>query len=216
MSPLFLAHPYRTGTVHRPPAPSSRETPQTHLQSFSKAAAHSPQLTAHSSQPVHLQPGRALFTEETCTQYNILKVARALFRHTGQARLADFYETAILNGILGTQRMPAGYTSKPYHGSGQLSAPPQRLSASTPPGQELGQGGGTLALPGWGAPLVEDLNSSWSQQPVQRADWRAEAMRRFPGPQASPGQALLQKLGQLWAWAVGQILPLQVPKAPHA
>ena len=230
--PLFLARPYCIGTAHRPPAPSverrlrptcrasARRQPTSHSSQPTahspQLTAHSSQLTAHSSQPVHVQPGRALFTEETCTQYNVLKVARALFRHTGHARLADLYETAILNGILGTQRMPAGYTSKPYHGSGQLSAPPQRLSASSPPGQRLGQGGGTLALPGWGAPLVENLNSSWSQQPVQRADWRAEAMRRFPGPQASLGQALLQKLGQLWAWGMGQVLPLQVPQAPHA
>ena len=34
-------------------------------------------------------------------QYNILKVARALFLWTGSSRFTDFYETAILNGILG-------------------------------------------------------------------------------------------------------------------
>ena len=163
-----------------------------------------------------MQPGRALFTEETCTQYNVLKVARALFRHTGRASLADFYETALLNGILGTQRMPAGYNSKPYHGSGQLPTPPPRPSTSTPPRQEFGQGG-PLALPGWGGPLVDDLNPSSGQQPVQGADWRVEAMHRFPGPQAGLGQTLLQKLGQLCAWAMRQALPLQVPpQAPHA
>jgi DUF1680 family protein len=47
-----------------------------------------------------------IMTEETCTQYNVLKVARALFRWTGNASLADFYERALLNGILGTQRKP--------------------------------------------------------------------------------------------------------------
>ena len=43
-------------------------------------------------------------TEETCTTYNILKVARHLFKWTGSAHLADFYERALLNGILGVQR----------------------------------------------------------------------------------------------------------------
>ncbi|XP_065196675.1 uncharacterized protein LOC135828155 [Sycon ciliatum] len=43
-------------------------------------------------------------TEETCTTYNILKVARHLFKWTGSAALADFYERALLNGIMGVQR----------------------------------------------------------------------------------------------------------------
>eukprot|EP00041_Stephanoeca_diplocostata_P030284 m.912521 g.912521 ORF g.912521 m.912521 type:complete len:893 (+) comp23727_c0_seq18:76-2754(+) len=42
-------------------------------------------------------------TEESCTQYNILKVARHLFEWTGDSHLGDFYERAILNGILGNQ-----------------------------------------------------------------------------------------------------------------
>ncbi|CAL8460830.1 g361 [Coccomyxa elongata] len=48
-------------------------------------------------------------TEETCTQYNMLKIARYLFRWTGAPVFADYYERAILNGLIGTQRMPAGY-----------------------------------------------------------------------------------------------------------
>ena len=48
--------------------------------------------------------GRA--TEEICTQYNMLKLARYLFTWTGDVAFADYYERAILNGILGTQRMP--------------------------------------------------------------------------------------------------------------
>ena len=42
-------------------------------------------------------------TEESCTQYNILKVARHLFTWTANASYADFAERAVLNGILGNQ-----------------------------------------------------------------------------------------------------------------
>lgn len=48
-------------------------------------------------------------TEETCTQYNILKVARYLFRWSGAPSYADFYERTILNGLFGVLRMPANY-----------------------------------------------------------------------------------------------------------
>lgn len=50
--------------------------------------------------------GASQMTEESCTQYNILKVARYLFRFTGEAALADFYERAILNDVIGVQKMP--------------------------------------------------------------------------------------------------------------
>ena len=63
---------------------------------------------AQMSQPtallVQADNGRA--TEETCTQYNMLKLARYLFTWTGDVAFADYYERAILNGILGTQRTP--------------------------------------------------------------------------------------------------------------
>eukprot|EP00756_Hemistasia_phaeocysticola_P014971 Hpha_TRINITY_DN15377_c2_g13::TRINITY_DN15377_c2_g13_i1::g.88518::m.88518/K09955/K09955; uncharacterized protein len=42
-------------------------------------------------------------TEESCTQYNILKVSRHLFQWTADATLADFYERAMWNGIIGNQ-----------------------------------------------------------------------------------------------------------------
>ncbi|GIL43375.1 hypothetical protein Vafri_1144 [Volvox africanus] len=48
----------------------------------------------------------AVETQETCTQYNIMKIARSLFRWTGDVAYADFYERALLNGILGTARLP--------------------------------------------------------------------------------------------------------------
>ena len=59
-----------------------------------------------------MQEGAGRNTEETCTTYNMMKIARYLFRWSGDARFADYYERAILNGMLGTQRMPADYVSK--------------------------------------------------------------------------------------------------------
>lgn len=55
-------------------------------------------------------------TEESCTQYNVLKVARHLFQWRAEARYADFYERAILNGIVGNQNRhdDAGVTSYIY------------------------------------------------------------------------------------------------------
>lgn len=55
-------------------------------------------------------------TEESCTQYNVLKVARRSFLTSADAAKADFYERAILNGILGNQNKedPVGATSYIY------------------------------------------------------------------------------------------------------
>ena len=39
-------------------------------------------------------------TEESCTQYNSLKVARHLFTWSADPKLADYYERALLNGTL--------------------------------------------------------------------------------------------------------------------
>ena len=46
-------------------------------------------------------------TEESCTQYNALKVARHMFQWSADAKLADFYERAFLNGILGNENLGA-------------------------------------------------------------------------------------------------------------
>lgn len=55
-------------------------------------------------------------TEESCTQYNVLKVARRRFLRKADASDADFYERALWNGILGNQRRvdPTGVTSYIY------------------------------------------------------------------------------------------------------
>eukprot|EP01018_Ginkgo_biloba_P022347 Gb_24309 [translate_table: standard] len=42
--------------------------------------------------------------EESCTTYNMLKVARHLFRWTKEMAYADYYERALINGILSIQR----------------------------------------------------------------------------------------------------------------
>ncbi|KAJ8751150.1 hypothetical protein K2173_016331 [Erythroxylum novogranatense] len=42
--------------------------------------------------------------EETCTTYNMLKIARNLFRWTKGMAFADYYERAVTNGILSVQK----------------------------------------------------------------------------------------------------------------
>ena len=54
-------------------------------------------------------------TEESCTQYNILKVARHLFEWTANSTYFDFFEHAVLNGIIGNQeRVDEAMTSFIY------------------------------------------------------------------------------------------------------
>ena len=54
-------------------------------------------------------------TQETCTTYNMLKLARSLYRWTGDSKYADWYERGLLNGILGTQRVPQDRAQLPHH-----------------------------------------------------------------------------------------------------
>ncbi|CAM0910021.1 unnamed protein product [Alopecurus aequalis] len=42
--------------------------------------------------------------EESCTTYNMLKVSRHLFRWTKETAYADYYERALINGVLSIQR----------------------------------------------------------------------------------------------------------------
>jgi hypothetical protein len=82
---------------------------------------------------------------ESCTQYNSLKIARALFRWTGDPAVADFYERALLNGVMGVQRRPHTHISAPHahahlhshshshghdHGSAASAALPRALALS--------------------------------------------------------------------------------------
>ncbi|GAX76447.1 hypothetical protein CEUSTIGMA_g3892.t1 [Chlamydomonas eustigma] len=52
-----------------------------------------------------IMPDDSLETQEICTQYNVLKIARSMFRWSGDVKLADFYERALVNGILGVSRL---------------------------------------------------------------------------------------------------------------
>ena len=47
-------------------------------------------------------------TEESCPTYNMLKLTRHLFSWTGDAKVADYYERALFNGMLGTQHPADG------------------------------------------------------------------------------------------------------------
>jgi len=74
-------------------------------------------------------------TQESCTQYNVLKVARHLFTWNADPSLADFYERAILNGMIGNQnRQDPSMTSYIY---------------MLPLGQGNGPTGGVVTKP-WG------------------------------------------------------------------
>ena len=48
------------------------------------------------------------FTGESCNVYNMLKLTRHLFSHTGDIKFADFYEKALYNHILGQQDPATG------------------------------------------------------------------------------------------------------------
>jgi len=48
------------------------------------------------------------YTQEDCTTYNMLKVTRHVFSWTADPACADYYERALLNGILGSQHPTDG------------------------------------------------------------------------------------------------------------
>lgn len=48
------------------------------------------------------------YTGETCCTYNMLKLSRHLFCWTGDAKVADYYERALYNHILGQQEPESG------------------------------------------------------------------------------------------------------------
>jgi uncharacterized protein len=50
------------------------------------------------------------YTQECCCTYNMLKLTRHIFGWTADPRLADYYERALFNGILGTQHPDDGMT----------------------------------------------------------------------------------------------------------
>ncbi|KAG0464474.1 hypothetical protein HPP92_020543 [Vanilla planifolia] len=56
------------------------------------------------SNPKRLANTLSTEDEESCTTYNMLKVARNLFKWTKEMAYADYYERALTNGVLGIQR----------------------------------------------------------------------------------------------------------------
>ncbi|KAJ3707912.1 hypothetical protein LUZ61_011617 [Rhynchospora tenuis] len=54
--------------------------------------------------PKHLADTLSTETQESCTTYNMLKVSRNLFRWTKEVAYADYYERALINGVLSIQR----------------------------------------------------------------------------------------------------------------
>ena len=57
-----------------------------------------------SGEPGRLAGQLSARTQECCTTYNMLKLTRHIFTWTADPRAADYYERALWNGILGTQR----------------------------------------------------------------------------------------------------------------
>ncbi|KAG1364239.1 hypothetical protein COCNU_11G010660 [Cocos nucifera] len=56
------------------------------------------------SNPKRLADTLSRENEESCTTYNMLKVSRNLFRWTKEMIYADYYERALMNGVLSIQR----------------------------------------------------------------------------------------------------------------
>ena len=59
-------------------------------------------------QPDHQSTHLSGYTGESCNVYNMLKLTRHLFTHTGDVQYADYYEQALYNHILGQQDPATG------------------------------------------------------------------------------------------------------------
>jgi hypothetical protein len=58
--------------------------------------------------PAQLAHELSGYTQESCCTYNMLKLTRLLFGWTADVRMADYYERALYNGILGVQHPADG------------------------------------------------------------------------------------------------------------
>ena len=61
-------------------------------------------LGEHFGQPGRLNDRLGNNTTETCNTYNMLKLTAQLFCREPQAALADYYERAVFNHILASQK----------------------------------------------------------------------------------------------------------------
>lgn len=63
-----------------------------------------------SGEPGHLAGHLSGYTQECCCTYNMLKLTKHMFEWAPAASVADYYERAFWNGILGTQHPDDGMT----------------------------------------------------------------------------------------------------------
>ena len=65
----------------------------------------------HFGEPKILDAERTNCNCETCNTYNMLKLTRDLFKITGDAKYADYYEITFINAILSSQNPQTGMTT---------------------------------------------------------------------------------------------------------
>lgn len=78
---------------------------------------HHTYITGGNSEWEHFGKSEVLDAErtncncETCNTYNMLKLSRELYKITGEAKYADYYETTFVNAILSSQNPETGMTT---------------------------------------------------------------------------------------------------------
>ena len=94
----------RGGAAPAPSAPQPEPAQQQQQQS-------PPPPPAGGHEHVHPTDSDAFHTQESCTQYNALKLNAELFGRAPHAGLADAFERKLLNGVMGIQRphVPGAY-----------------------------------------------------------------------------------------------------------
>ncbi len=65
----------------------------------------------HFGAPDILNAERTEYNCETCNSYNMLKLSRELYKLTGDAKYADYYENTFINAILSSQNPETGMTT---------------------------------------------------------------------------------------------------------
>ncbi|KAL4441795.1 hypothetical protein ABPG77_003711 [Micractinium sp. CCAP 211/92] len=140
--------------------------------------------------------GAAQMTEESCTQYNILKVARFLFRATGEPALADFYERAILNDVIGIQKMPHSHQLGGHsHSRGHRHVHTHPHSHSHAPG---GSGSGHPHGHGVGSEHLLTAGQGQKQEPANpAASQQRRRLQRSYGRRFDPAELPQEALSDL-------------------
>ena len=104
--PKIIGAARRYELTGEPPLPRRRRT--TSGDTVTEAARRTAPAAPATGRVGGRDPGRLAtelsgYTQECCCTYNMLKLTRHLFAWTADPRCADYYERALLNGILGTQ-----------------------------------------------------------------------------------------------------------------